>query len=253
MTRTYKNPPILEAVCEFRFVLDKECNKNQISDFYESIKDYFPVQKKGRINKLEFKIEADKTLEENKKTFNQDFYEFEQFFSTDEKYFVQLDGSRVSIHRIKPYISWTDFLPLINNVCNSFIKVFSPVELSRIGIRYINEVIIPSNNFSFDNYFNIKASLPSLEKNSQMSLFLSSVFEQEDGRDVIKVQFSERPVLLGPTNTNRVFVLDFDYSLVDKTSVEFKSIDKWLKKAHLNLEGVFEGMITTKTKEIFDK
>lgn len=250
MTKTYKNPPLIEAVCEFRFELASECSKKQIDAFYEKLKSDFPMQKKGKIHQLQFKIEPNKTLKENQKTFNQDFHEFEQYLSSDEKYSIQLDGERVSIHRIKPYSSWNEFLPLIQKVAHSYIGSFFPKQLMRIGMRYVNEITLPIDGFSFAEYFTIKASLPSLEESSQKSIFLGSVFERENGRDAIKVQFAEKQS--AEVTTNRAFVLDFDYFLV-KPNVSFGDIDKWLNKAHTDIENVFEGISTEKTKQLFNK
>lgn len=250
MQKTYKNPPLIEAVCEFRFGITGPLTQKQIDSFYAKIKSDFPLSKKGKVHSLEFKIEPGKTLGKDDKSHKEGFYEFDQYLSKDEKYSVQLDGGRVSIHRIKPYISWTDFLPLIKAVYSSYIESFAPKQLLRIGVRYVNEIGVPTEGFSFNDYFKIKASLPSLVENSQKSLFIGSVFEQENGRDAIKVQFTEKQSL--KPNLNRIFVLDFDYFLVNLV-VEFKDIENWLKKAHNNLEVVFEGIVTDKTKLLFDK
>ncbi len=248
MDKTYKNPPIIEAVCEFRFVLDTNSSQEQINLFYGKIKSSFPTQKKGKMHQLKFKIETEKTLEENKDSFGQESYEFEQYLSEDEKYSVHLDKGKISIHRIKPYTSWKEFFPLIQKMYKAYIDTFSPKELGRIGIRYINEAVIPSKDFSFSKYFTINASLPSLEKNKQRSIFLGFVFEQENGRDAIKVQFTEKQ-LEEPVDI-RAFILDFDYFLVNPV-VSFDKINEWLEQAHTNLENVFEGMITDDTRRLF--
>lgn len=250
MLKTYKNPPLIEAVCELIFELDKSFSSNQISLFVEKIKILFPIQKKGKIHKFEFNIETDKIQKKNQKAFNQDFYEFEQFFSEDEKYSIQLDKGRVSIHRTKPYISWTEFFPIIQSVYIAYIETFLPKHLTRIGIRYVNEIVVPIDDFSFSEYFNIQASLPSLDAKNQKSLFIGSVFEQEGGRDAIKVQFMEKQSVEVPTE--RIFVLDFDYFLI-KPIIEFKDIEDWIIKAHSNLETVFEGILTDKSKQLFEK
>lgn len=250
MPKTYKNPPLIEAVCEFRFGVKTPLPQKQIDAFYAEIKKLFPLSKKGKIHSLEFKVEPNKVTGKDNKSYKEGFYEFDQYFSDDEKYSVQLDNGRVSIHRIKPYVSWTEFFPLIKSVYSAYIKNFSPEKLLRIGVRYVNEIAVPTDGFAFGDYFNIKASLPSLAENSQKSLFIGSVFEQEEGRDAIKVQLVEKQSL--EKTPNRVFVLDFDYFLVNLV-VEFDRIDEWIKKAHTNLESVFEGVVSDKTKALFDK
>ena len=249
MAKTYKNPPLLEAVCEFRFNLPTEYTEKQVGIFYEKIKEHFPTQKKGKMHKVEVKIDPKKTPEENQDSFNHNFHEFEQFFSEDEKYSVQLDGGRVSVHRIKPYTAWSEFFPLIKVVYDAYNATLSPQKLHRIGIRYVNEIMIPVEDFSFDKYFVIKASLPSLEDNNQKSVALASVFEQEGGKDSIRVQFAEKQSI-GPAPT-RAFILDFDYSC--DLAEDIKDVDTWLNTGHSNLEGVFEGMITDETRKLFDK
>lgn len=250
MAKTYKNPPLLEAVCEFRFVTEGNYSAEQITSFYEMIKGSFPIQKKGKINQIEFKIDAEKTPEENKGSISQDFYEFEQYFSEDEKYSIQLDGGRISIHRIKPYQAWSQFLPLIQTVYGAYVDIFKPKELARVGVRYINEIVLPADGFSFSDYFTLAVSLSSLSDNSRQSIFLGSVFEQEESRDAIKVQFGDKQLPDG-TET-KAFVLDLDYFLVTPT-VALDAVDEWLTTAHTNLENVFEGIVTEKTKQFFDK
>jgi uncharacterized protein (TIGR04255 family) len=248
MLKTYKNPPLLEAVCEFRFAVEEDFSAEKIGAFYSEIQSVFPKQKKGKMNKLEFHIDIEKTPEENKKNISQDYYEFEQYFSDDEKYFVQLDGGRLSIHRIKPYTSWTVFLPLIQTVRNAYMTHFEPTEVARIGIRYVNEMILPSADFNFSDYFSLQASVPSLEVNGRQSIFLGSVYEQSEGRDAIKIQFADKQ----QNNPEiKAFVLDLDYFLA-KPIIQLDGLDQWLNEAHTNLESVFEGMLTDRTKDSFE-
>jgi uncharacterized protein (TIGR04255 family) len=96
----------------------------------------------------------------------------------------------------------------------------------------------------------LSASVPSLDENSRQSIFLGSVFAQEQGRDAIKVQFGDKQ--LPEETTSKAFVLDLDYFLVTAT-VALDAAEEWLTTAHTNLENVFEGIVTNKTKQFFDK
>ncbi|MEK7572688.1 MAG: TIGR04255 family protein [Patescibacteria group bacterium] len=249
MPKTYRNPPIIEAVCEFRFELSGKPSEKQIATFYEKIKSSFPVSKKGKVGSIELKVESDKSSGKNQMTHKENFYDFDQYFSQDEKYSVQLDGGRVSIHRIKPYISWTDFSPLIKLVYNSYIKSFTPIKVIRIGLRYVNGINFPAEQFIFSDYFNVKFSFPSLVEKNQKSIFIGSVFEQEKGRDAIKVQLVEKQ---GTQVSERAFVLDFDYFLTTPFITSDK-VEKWIEEAHNNLEEVFESVVSDKTRILFDK
>ena len=249
MSKTYKNPPILEAVCEFRFELSGKASTKQVSAFYEKIKGSFPVSKKGKVGSIELKVEPDKSSGKNQMTHKENFYEFDQYFSQDEKYSIRLDGGRVSIHRVKPYTSWTDFFPLIKLVYSSYIQSFSPIKVLRIGLRYVNEIILSSEKFVLQDYFNINASLPFFSKESQKSIFLGSVFEQEKGRDAIKIQFTEKKI---KKTSEKAFVLDFDYFLATP-SILSNRVEKWIEEAHNKIEEAFNGIISDKIKLLLDK
>lgn len=247
MTKKYKNPPIIEAVCEFRFLPDGDLDIKKVENFYEEIKSDFPIQEKRKKHFIDLKVEKGKPVKEN---FRQGFIEFDQFLSEDKKYFVQLDKGRVSIHRVKPYISWGDFNPLIKKVYTSYIKNFSPLKITRVGIRYVNEIIIPIDNFSFDKYFTINPPFSFLENDEQKAISIGSVFEQEKGRDAIKIQFAEKQ----PKEplTTRYFMLDLDYFL-SEPDISFEEVDSWIGKAHTTLENTFDTIFTDNLKENFNK
>src|SRR3989344_6831786 len=249
MSKTYKNPPLLEAVCEFRFELSGKASTKQVSAFYEKIKGSFPVSKKGKVGSIELKVEPDKSSGKNQMTHKENFYEFDQYFSQDEKYSVQLDSGRVSINRVKPYTSWTDFFPMIKLVYSSYIQSFSPTKVLRIGLRYVNEIILSSENFVIQDYFNINASFPFFPKEKQKSIFLGSVFEQEGERDAIKIQFTEKQM---KKTSEKAFVLDFDYFLATPPILSNR-VEKWVEEAHNKIEGAFNGIISDKIKLLLDK
>lgn len=245
--KTYKNPPIVEAVCEFRFLPNGDLDIKKIGNFYEKLKSDFPIQEKRKKHFLDFKIEKGKPAKEN---FKQGFMEFGQFFSEDKKYFIQLDKGRVSIHRIKPYISWSDFSTLIKKVYDAYIENFSPLKITRVGMRYVNEIILPVKDFSFNDYFTITPPFSFLEEEKQKAISIGSVFEQKEERDSIKVQLAEKPSR--KPEMYRHFVLDFDYFLV-KPIFNFDEIENWLDEAHSTLEDTFDKTLTDNLKESFNK
>ena len=82
---------------------------------------------------------------------------------------------------------------------------------------------------------------------------MGSIFEQEGGRDAIRVQFGEKQNLPQLEQKDIVFVLDCDYSLSLPDAVKIDKVDEWLITAHTNLETTFEEVLTEKTRAMFDK
>lgn len=244
MTKQYKNSPIAEVVCEFRFELENAIDQKAVDLFFEEIKDKFPKSKKGQMNKLEVKVDA----KENKDEFSKSFYQFDQFFSDDEKTLIQLDKGRLSIHKLKPYDSWKEFYPLIILVFNSYVKSIKIKSIQRIGLRYINNFEIPSLSFDIEQYFNLRPAMLGGLPQDLSSFMVGVIFVFEGGKDDMKVQFLNQTM----TNANAdktIFILDMDYF---SSNISTDNVEKWITNAHKNIENVFESALADKTKQLFN-
>jgi uncharacterized protein (TIGR04255 family) len=244
MSKQYKNPPITEAVCEFRFELENTFDLKAVDLFFDEIKEKFPKKKKGQFFQVEIKIDAKEKKQEEKRIVR----EFDQFFSEDEKTLIQLDKERLSIHKLKPYNSWQEFYSLISLAFNSYIKNIKIKSIQRIGLRYINNFEIPLSTFDIEQYFNLRPVMGAGLPQDLVSFMVGTIFAFENGRDNIRVQLIDR--LAAPNKT--VFVLDMDYFLANPGSIQINEISQWITNAHKNVENIFEAVITEKTKLLFD-
>lgn len=251
MTKTYKNPPLKEAVCEFRFDLRSIITELQGQAFYEKIKDVFPIEKTGRLHNIEVQLNAGKDKEE--KGISQKFHEFKIYLSQNEKCMVQVDGGRISIHQLHPYISWAEFLPLIQKIFNSYIECVAPTGIVRIGLRYVNEITLLTENFRHEDSFNISLVLPDIIEKTKKTMFIVSISEQEEGKDAIKIQFGEKTPNQTQEQLGRTFIFDLDYFLLVPHTITFGDVGRWLETAHSNLEATFEDMLTESVKMSFNK
>ena len=242
MSKQYKNPPITEVVCEFRFELESVFDQKTVDLFFNEIKEKFPKKKKGQTHQIKFEINP------KGQSFNKTLEEFDQFFSDDEKTLIQLDKGRLSIHKLKPYNSWQEFYPLINLVFDSYIKNIKIKSIQRIGLRYINNFEIPLSTFDIEQYFNLRPMMGEGLPQDLVSFMVGTIFAFENGRDNIKIQLIDRLATPGKT----VFVLDMDYFLVNPGSIQINEIAQWITNAHKNAENVFEAALTDKTKQLFN-
>lgn len=243
MNKQYKNPPITEVICEFRFELENAFDTKAVDLFFNEIKEKFPKKKKGQIHQMKFEINP------KEQSFNKTSQEFDQFFSNDEKTLIQLDKGRLSIHKLKPYSSWREFYSLINLVFNSYIKNIKIKSIQRIGLRYINNFEISLPTLDIEQYFNLRPALGGNLPQNLTSFMVGVIFVFEDGRDNIKVQFLNR---LAADSNKTTFVLDIDYFLLKQGSVSVSEANEWVTNAHKNIENIFEAALTGKTKQLFN-
>jgi len=243
ISKRYKNPPIQEAVCEFRFDLEHNPEQIQIEKIFNKIKGRFPVAKKGNFHEVSVKID----IKENKKDLIDNAREFDRFFSVDERSLVQIDGNKLSIHRLKPYTSWQEFFSAIELVFNTYLGVTKIKSIQRIGLRYINAIEMGSS-FEIEKYFNLRPNIVAELPQNISDFNAGVVFVMENGIDGVKAQLSNQWL---SHNKQRV-VLDLDYFLGKPDVVKIEEVLNWLKVAHQALENIFETVITEKTKSLFN-
>ncbi|MCF7676168.1 MAG: TIGR04255 family protein [Akkermansiaceae bacterium] len=85
-----------------------------------------------------------------------------QFVSEDEKEVVQIRVGGFSYNRMAPYTSFDDYLPEISRCWDEFCRLASPVQIRKIGLRYINRILIPldGGRINLAEYLKVSPNLP---------------------------------------------------------------------------------------------
>ena len=140
--RQYRNPPIQEAVCEFRFAPENEWSPIYPSSFFEKIRGEYPgkprEQKMMNIDKAS--NAAQPGLPPNLAGMVLNEVTRLQFFSADEKNVVSIHPDVLSNSVQRPYPGWETFKPSISSALNTYVGVAAPLGIRRIGLRYINQI-----------------------------------------------------------------------------------------------------------------
>lgn len=237
--RRYQRPPLLEAVAEFRFAPDSPWDTTVPGLIYDRLKNAFP--KKEQVMALDAAIQAESNT----------FQPVERLRLTreDERALLHLNANYLSVSRLEPYESWEEFKPLIDEAVATYRDVANPAGIQRVGLRYVNRVVIPVEEFDLANYF---AFYPHLGEQlpSQHGPFICGVqFAYEEGRDAVRMQLADSP----NDGDNAAFVLDIDYFLAVAGETAFEEVDTWLETAHGRIEELFEGSITDALREQFEE
>jgi len=246
MGKKYHNSPIVEAICEFRFTESTPWDLTIPGFLYERIKDMLPfkeeqIQQQIQTNQNQ-KGEIIQEVSLNKAMV---------FLSEDRQCFTQVSDRRISIHTVKPYITWARFKPLIANVYDTTIKLLTNAHLQRIGLRYINRIEAPTGYLKMSDYFDFGLRLgKNLPQHDFVDFIVGCVFPFADQRDYCRVQ-SARAV--SESSEISAFVLDLDYFLQIPDAVSISQALEWLENAHDTTETIFEGCITDKLREIFNE
>jgi uncharacterized protein (TIGR04255 family) len=247
--RQYSNPPIEEAVCEFRFAPGSAWNLTVPGLFYEKIKDAYPGEPRQQ-NLIATEVVAGQTPANPEFTVRQGVNKL-LFESKDTKRLVGVGNNVLSIHSLRPYEGWEEFRQRIDEAFEVYLEVAKPVGVTRIALRYINRIAIPSNQeIELRDYFTIYPQIPKDGVPSKMTAFLTRtelIYEDIPIRLVLNLSDAIAPA------EQIVIVLDLE---IFQDWVE-KPLS--LQEAISNLyelkqrEGqAFENLITDRTRELFN-
>ncbi len=245
MGKKYKNPPIIEAVCEFRFEPGSPWDITVPGLVYEKIRDSgFP--KRQPIRDVEFGVrQSAGGVEPELKPIDRI-----RFLREDEKAFVQVGPDQLAVNHLKPYPSWAEFQPLIMKGFGAYLEVASPKSIQRVGLRYINRVEIPGTKVKVEDYFEFYPFAGNKLPQAFGHFIVGIEVPYENSRDTLRLLLTS--VRTSSPNTIGV-VLDLDYFLAKPGAVALDKISKWINVAHDHVEEVFEACITDPLRKIFEE
>lgn len=244
MAGKYKNPPLVESVCEFTFPEEMNWDSTITGLFYDQIKEKFPT-----------KDTKTKILCDGTETDAQECPHFESqdytVFSNDEKIFdVGITVRKLVIRALKPYSKWEAYKKVITD---NFSKLNNIIKSENCEIRFSYSNIIDqkdkgnyspekiSENFYFApensstvlpnewDDFIVGCAYKNIKDNSFCRITLSSAIESE--KKYRGYFLSVVVVTIKPENS--------------------PNVPKWMEKSHKKIKGAFEGCIKDKLRESF--
>lgn len=244
--KTLKNPPITEALIEIKFNTNKNVTVSNLEAFADSISDVYP--KKESMENQSFELLYSKESGP-KHEFNIKPSGF-KVTSAQNNRVVICAIDRFVVSFMPPYTPWPDLKDTARDLYNKYLDFAPQTEITRIGLRYINNVHFPLNDeFSFQKY--IKTMMPLPKYNGlpdSVSKFESVVimpFKDIDCSSTI------RQVLLDPEKEDGAkwsylpFVLDIDvYQNITYTDIYADTVWDVLKIMREKKNAVFFGTFT---------
>ncbi|MEH1798442.1 MAG: TIGR04255 family protein [Nostoc sp.] len=247
--RQYSNPPIEEAICEFRFAPGQAWNFATPGLFYEKVRDLYtgePRQQNSIATEFKFSQMPPANPEV---TVIQDLPKF-LFPSADATKLVGVGPNLLSIHSLRPYEGWDEFSHRIDRALQFYLEVAKPVGITRISLRYINRIVVSDDEaVDLSEYVNIYPQFPDSLPSHISGFVTRTELIYEDIPVGLVITLSDSEPLPGQV----VFILDLDIS---QTWIEKPlSLEEVLSNLHelKSRQGqAFESLITDRTRELFD-
>ncbi len=245
MGRKYKYPPVVEALCEFKFIPNQPWDLTLPGLIYEKVREKFPDKRQQTGINVQL-VPTERGVEHKIEPAPPRI----QFYKKDKTALIQVAPDLLVINQLKPYLTWNKFKPMIIEAFEIYEGIANPKGIRKIGLRYINILELKDAATEFKDYFKYYPFIPKDLPQSYGPFLTRVVFPYEKGNENLILSLgtviSQKPNIVS-------LILDIDYGMIKPEYISFDKIPEWLDKAHERVETAFETCIKDKARETFEE
>ena len=250
--RRYRNPPIKEALCEFRFAPGPDWDLTIPGKLQAALgEEYSGKPREQKAMQVGLHVQEGKPA-------NLQYGEGlakVQLLTKDGTRLVGVGPDVLSVHMLRPYQDpsstegggWEEFAPRIAAALEAYRKVVEPNGINRVGVRYINQIAMPGTNIRVEEYLKCAhlemGGLPEHYVN-----FLGQVEYLYDDEARLRLSYG----LLEASSNVVECLLDLDVIWQANTPIESEASLEIASDLHERAGSAFEAVVTDKARELFD-
>jgi len=256
--KVYRNPPIAMVAVEVRHSGTDPVTEAGYTAIRQKLRKQWPVQLPAQDVALNFGSSGPSTV----------VSEYRRFASRDRRTAIVIRPGSTTVETVD-YKGWDDLQLTLRVALDVRVEVSEPSGYERVGLRYIDEVRVPSEGDAMDWTPWVHASLLAAKPDEGVDLPLSdwqgmSQFGPADGRALV-LRYGPRegyavepngPLRRAGTPAGSFFLLDFDSFWETSGPVPEFEPDELMVRCddlHAPVRRLFEGLITDKLrKEVLD-
>jgi len=241
MRRIYKKPPLIEALCEIKFA-ETEGDFTTWGDFYRKIKDSYPT-KSEVARGIEFQFTP------NAGSINPSEF-IKRFTSSDNAQLIQATKDSLTFNRLSPYLGYDEFKKSFVETLEIYAETFFPKRFVQLAMRFVNQIIVPHEKFSLDDYLGLIPTIPEGMTDALGGLFVQVQIMPQKENHFLQTTLRSEPSM---PEGNSIFFLDIFDAFPGNSKFNADSIISIMDDAHENIEFVFEKIIQEKLREVFQE
>ena len=239
MPEKYKKPPIVEAVVEVKF--SPPLSDKLLRRWIDAVA--------PRYARREDQIEVELTLhvEKSRQQINQRF-SGARLLTEDGADIVIVSKDSLSVTRLAPYTGWTALQELVLREVEEFRKLASDRTLTRLGVRYINRIDVPTTDGTFtpDPYLTLLPTRPEILAQGAAQGFSVSLVGCAVGDYMVNVNMGIAP----PQLIDHAALL-VDVDAYREAEMDSRDLGDILNGVRDVKNSVFESLITDQSRALF--
>lgn len=246
----FPKAPIVEAVIDIRARATAEFEESSVRSYLESRLNGYSFLDSRREFRHELQLETEGGKPPSQKLHDLG-WKGVRFKSTDEKHIVQFNRDGIVFSRLEPYFDWQQLSSEGLKLWTIFRDLAQPRESHRVGLRFINRVLLPQGEVNFENYIQSAPAPPfGLDLPFQGFMHHDTLAVPGHPYAITVIRTIQVPPQSGGPGVALIFDIDVfttqGFELVDNAMLEHRLKEmRWLKNK------VFFGSITEKAQELF--
>jgi uncharacterized protein (TIGR04255 family) len=237
------SPPLIEALCEFRFKESDNWDWTIPGRLFDQIKDEFNLRTQVNALGVQVSLGPGKPVTSHIETSPERL----QFKRADGSAMVQIGPHLLVINHLRPYPQWENFLQLILRILTIYWQTTEQAPLERIGLRYINQILLPSGQVDLKTVITTDPQLKGPLNKPLMGFYQRYELRHEQPPGALIHQTGIQPASDGTPNL--MLDLDFGSQTVSDLSTA-DHIEDWLVKAH---DHVYEAFRASLDRAVYTK
>jgi len=241
----FRKAPITEAVIDIQVRFAEPLTRDQLAEFHAAIRDRYP-DRQDRV-KWEGSFEIGHgTLQQGVRRAAEGF----MFRTGDRTRAIQVRQDGFSFNWLHPYETWEAFRNEARIHWERYCDMFRPVEITRLGLRYINRIEMPLPIKDFREYIKTAPDIADGMPQGVSALFMR-LEVPDPGRELIGIitETMEAPVEDGAR-----LPLIFDIDIVHRGApIEPNNPDMWtfFEQMREYKNEIFFASVTDRAKAMF--
>ncbi len=236
-----RNAPITEALIDIRVKLPSQADVKTLDSMHELIKSRYPKKQEQRMSEIKIELEPGEELAKQL-TKTKGF----RYLSSDEKEIVQARMDGFTFNKLFPYTKWEDLRNEAHRLWLIYREVACPDLVTRVALRYINNLKIPMPIKDFDEYLVCPPRVPD-ELPQGVSSFLTRIIIHEPSIEANAVITQALESVFGDVVQ---IILDIDVFKLRAEGMEEDDIWSTLENFRIFKNRIFFASITERLKEM---
>lgn len=237
----YSNAPIMEAILDIQVESRKGLTLSSLAACQDSVLVEYPTKRELKSTTAHFETGTKLATLATSEHIGY------AYLSPDGKQLFQVRMNGFTANRLAPYARWESFSQEARRLWNIYRELAKPVRITRLALRYINRIDIPTTPVELKDYFNTSPEVAQGLPQSMAGFFMQVLLPLEDEKAFVNIV----ETIVDPPHPGTVsVVLDLDLFRTEDLAQSDDELWYLLDKLRKKKNAIFDMCITEKTKEL---